>query len=274
MVRNRNPFPNERDLVVAKVVSISYQYITVELEDYVGNDPEKSNAIGMVLISELSNARIRNIRYLVTEGQRLVLLVIKVDEEKGQVDLSLRQVSKENQSNILASWKQEQKAEQQLLYINENFLNMDAPEFYDKVVYPLIDYHEDLRNAFEAIKEFGIESIENLEIPEADKLKIVDFISAHTQLSFVEIAVEFDIRIPESNGIEIIKAAFDDFDKYNVPNNIEVEFSYLGAPNYRCVVKARDYVSAEKTLTKIQEQLKSKISESKKGSFDMIRVES
>ena len=40
MVRNRNPFPNERDLAVAKAVSISYQYITVGVEDYVGNDPE------------------------------------------------------------------------------------------------------------------------------------------------------------------------------------------------------------------------------------------
>jgi translation initiation factor 2 subunit 1 len=273
MVLNRNPFPNVGDLVVAKVVTINDQYVTVELEDYIGNEPEKHKALGMVVISEVSNARIRNIRTVIMEDQKLVLLVLKVDPDKGQIDLSLRQVSKENQSAILSSWKQEQKAEQQMLFMNQEYLKMDKKDLYEKIIYPLIEEYSYLRSAFEKIKEFGLKAVENLQISEELKLKVVDFVSSHTQFSFIEIPVEFEIKVPESNGIEIIKTAFEDLDKFNIPNHIETVFSYVGAPRYRCVVKARDYATAEATLTKISEQMKEKIESTKKGTVTMIRVE-
>jgi translation initiation factor 2 subunit 1 len=243
----------------------------VELEDFIGNEPEQHNAYGMVLSAELSNKRIRNINAFVTPGQKMVLLVTKVDEEKGQVDLSLRQVSQENRSQILAAWKQEQKAEQQLLFIGENILNLNDKDAYETVGYPLIDVYGSLRSAYEAIKEDGLEALEDLTISEDAKSKIVEFINSHVQLSFVNITVEYGITCPKGNGVEIIRSAFEKVEDMNVLNSLEVTFSYIGAPRYRCEIKARDYPLAEKTLSKITATLTGIIVNKNKGTVDEYR---
>ena len=271
MVRSRNKFPEEGEIVVAKVIDIKKHYVVVELEDFIGNEPEQHNAYGMVLSAELSNKRIRNINAFVTPGQKMVLLVTKVDIEKGQVDLSLRQVSQENKSQILSSWKQEQKAEQQLMFIGENILNVNDNTVYEKVGYPLIDIYGSLRSAYEAIKEDGLGALDELNVSETDKSKIVEFINAHVQLSFVNITVEYGITCPKGNGVEIIKTAFEKVEDMNVPNNLEVKFSYIGAPRYRCEIKARDYPVAEKTLSKITNHLTTTIVNKNKGTVDEYR---
>ena len=44
----------------------------------------------MVHISELWNQWVKNIHSLISVGQKVVLLVLRVNEERGYVDLSLR----------------------------------------------------------------------------------------------------------------------------------------------------------------------------------------
>ncbi len=45
---------------------------------------------GLLHVSEISSSWIRNIRDFVREGQKMVLKVLRVDLEKGHIDLSLR----------------------------------------------------------------------------------------------------------------------------------------------------------------------------------------
>lgn len=50
----------------------------------------------MLLLSELSRRRIRSIQKLIREGQIYVCVVIRVDEQKGYIDLSRRRVDAED----------------------------------------------------------------------------------------------------------------------------------------------------------------------------------
>ena len=56
---------------------------------------EYNNIEGMVLLSELSRRRIRSINKLIKVGRDEVVMVIRVDKEKGYIDLSKRRVSAE-----------------------------------------------------------------------------------------------------------------------------------------------------------------------------------
>ena len=49
----------------------------------------------MILLSELSRRRIRSINKLIRVGRNEVVVVIRVDKEKGYIDLSKRRVSSE-----------------------------------------------------------------------------------------------------------------------------------------------------------------------------------
>ena len=50
----------------------------------------------MILLSELSRRRIRSINKLIRVGRSEVVVVIRVDKEKGYIDLSKRRVSPED----------------------------------------------------------------------------------------------------------------------------------------------------------------------------------
>jgi translation initiation factor 2 subunit 1 len=51
---------------------------------------------GMILLSELSRRRIRSIQKLIRVGRNEVVMVLRVDRDKGYIDLSKRRVSPED----------------------------------------------------------------------------------------------------------------------------------------------------------------------------------
>ena len=105
MVKSRTPFPKEGEFVIGRVVDIQQQYIYVDLLDFEGLTSEEY-ARGMIHISEISSRWIKNIRNFARVGQRIVVRVLRVDQSKGHVDLSLRRVNsaqKDNRMRIL--WK-------------------------------------------------------------------------------------------------------------------------------------------------------------------------
>ncbi|XP_055328675.1 eukaryotic translation initiation factor 2 subunit 1-like [Paramacrobiotus metropolitanus] len=79
-------YPEIDEVVLANVRSIQEMGAYVDLQEY--NDTE-----GMILLSELSRRRIRSINKLIRVGRSEVVVVIRVDKEKGYIDLSKRRVS-------------------------------------------------------------------------------------------------------------------------------------------------------------------------------------
>ncbi|KAI4468200.1 eukaryotic translation initiation factor 2 subunit 1 [Holotrichia oblita] len=82
-------YPEVEDVVMVNVRSIAEMGAYVHLLEY--NDIE-----GMILLSELSRRRIRSINKLIRVGKTEPVVVIRVDKEKGYIDLSKRRVSTED----------------------------------------------------------------------------------------------------------------------------------------------------------------------------------
>lgn len=57
---------------------------------------------GMILLSELSRRRIRSVQKLIKVGRQEPVMVLRVDQEKGYIDLSKRRVSPED---LAVSWQ-------------------------------------------------------------------------------------------------------------------------------------------------------------------------
>jgi len=70
-------FPDLEDLVMVNVKSIAEMGAYVQLLEY-------NNIEGMILLSELSRRRIRSINRLLRVGNNEVVMVIRVDRDKGE----------------------------------------------------------------------------------------------------------------------------------------------------------------------------------------------
>ena len=84
-----NEFPEIDDVVMVQVRSIAEMGAYVQLLEY-------NNIEGMILLSELTRRRIRSVSKLIKVGRIEPVMVLRVDKEKGYIDLSKRRVSPED----------------------------------------------------------------------------------------------------------------------------------------------------------------------------------
>jgi len=75
--------------VMVQVRSIAEMGAYVSLLEYGGIE-------GMILLSELSRRRIRSVQKLIKVGRQEPVMVLRVDKEKGYIDLSKRRVGQED----------------------------------------------------------------------------------------------------------------------------------------------------------------------------------
>lgn len=260
MVKQRRKFPEVGELVVAQVESIERMYIYVRLEDFTGNyNPDEDSAIdprarGMVHISELANRWIRNINNFAKVNQRLVLKVLRIDENKGHIDLSLRRVNKEQKGSQMNQWKYEVKAENLLKIFGESH-DMTLDEVYEAIGWDLIDKYGDAHHAFESIKQEGREALDEFDLEAEDLDDLFEQIDSSVTIRKIEIEGEFEIIVYEGKGIEVIKEAIKKAQKVKKEELVDCEFHYIGAPYYRVKITAKDYPTAESHLKKIKKTL-------------------
>src|SRR5437762_10237167 len=97
-------WPDEGDLVVCTVTNVKNFGAFVTLDEYEAKE-------GFIHIAEVSSGWIKYIRDYIREGQKVVSKVLKVDKEKGHIDLSLKAVNEHQRREKIQEWKNEQKAE-------------------------------------------------------------------------------------------------------------------------------------------------------------------
>ena len=85
MFYKREGILEQDEIVLCKVTKIYPNSVFVQLLEY--------NDSGMVHISEVSPGRIRNLRDYVSIGRQIVCKVLRIDRERGHIDLSLRRVN-------------------------------------------------------------------------------------------------------------------------------------------------------------------------------------
>lgn len=105
-------FPEVDDVVMVNVRSIAEMGAYVTLLEY-------NNIEGMILLSELSRRRIRSINKLIRVGRNECVVVLRVDKEKGYIDLSKRRVSKEEADKCEEKYQKARAVNSVLRHVSE-----------------------------------------------------------------------------------------------------------------------------------------------------------
>ncbi|TMA06595.1 MAG: translation initiation factor IF-2 subunit alpha, partial [Methanobacteriota archaeon] len=182
----------------------------------------------------------------VREGQKVVCKVLKVDTDKGHIDLSLKAVNEHQRREKIQEWKNEQKAEN-LLGIVATRLGKTVEACWEEFGYALLDSFGTLYRAFEesVMEEHALED-EGFKGPWVKTFVEVareNIVPPHVTIDgFVE-AMDFcpdgAVHIREA----LTKAVQED-------DGLTVKVQYIGAPRYRIVVRAPDYKTAEEEIEK------------------------
>ena len=261
MVTDIKQLPEAGDLVIATVKEVTGHGAYVSLDEY-------QELTAFLHVSEIATGWIRNIERYVRPKQKTVLKVIRVDKSRVEVDLSLKQVSREERKSKLIEVKKSEKASAFMNMIKtKTGMSEEKIKELQDVVLQKFDYLYDM---FEAVSFKGIDSIKSLDITDVVRSAIVEE-SKKIQIPSVEIRGVIELNINDPQGVEIIKSVLSSaqLDK----NNTSVEISYIAAPRYRIITKAENYKIAEKTLNNAIEKISNSVGK-KVGLFNYIREDS
>ena len=245
MYYKKKGIPEEGDIVVCTVKTISYHSIFADLDEY-------ENIDGMIHISEIAPGRIRNIRDYVKEKKKIVCQVLK--SRSGQLELSLRRVPMSLKNKKMDEYKQEIKSEKLLEYIGKQ-IKKDLKHMYDKVGFKLIEEYGLIGFAFNEIAVHGFEAIKDLKISAKEAKVLVEIVQEKITPPEVSVHATFSLQTLSENGIEDIKNALKKADDLGKKNEYKFTISYISAPKYRVDVFATDYKTAEEELEELTQAI-------------------
>lgn len=217
---------------------------------YLGLD-EYGGIEGFLHISEVSTSWVRNIKDYVRPGQKLVLKVLRVNRERGHIDLSLRRVSGRERQDKLMEWKRRKKARTLLEAVGEKLGVKDTSAFADEYMAKL---EEKYSNAYLALEEFAErgESVGvKLGIPQEVAKAIAEVAKLKVKLPTVKLKGTFYLTCPGAKGIEAIKDSLVSCKASKKVKRVKMEIYTAGAPKYVVELVARNWKEAEKALEEL-----------------------
>ena len=133
-------YPEIESLVMVNVRTIADMGAYVSLLEY-------NNIEGLILLSELSRRRIRSINKLIRVGRNEVAMVLRVDKDKGYIDLSKRRVSPEDVAACEDKFNKAKAVHGVLRHLAER-RKFHLTELYERIAWPLYRKYGHAYDAF------------------------------------------------------------------------------------------------------------------------------
>ncbi len=258
-----NPYPEVDDLVMVNVKQIAEMGAYVSLVEYNGIE-------GMVLLSELSRRRIRSVQKLIRVGKNEVVVVLRVDRDKGYIDLSKRRVSPEEALRFEEKFNKSKTVHSIMRHIAEkNDVELEA--LYRAIGWPL---YRRFGHAFDAFKTALNEpekiwksildepgSAQN-ELVNNEQIKRDLFSSIVRRLTPQKVKVRADVEVGcfAYEGIDAVKAALSAGESVS-SEEIPIKVRLVAPPLYvimtQCMDKSKGIDALQRAIDAIESTIKS-----------------
>ncbi|PVV05390.1 hypothetical protein BB560_000091 [Smittium megazygosporum] len=241
-------YPEPEEFVVVKVRQIADMGAYVQLEEY-------GNIEGMVLLSELSRRRIRSVQKLIRVGKREIVVVLRVDKDKGYIDLSKRRVTPEEAVKCEEKY-QKSKAVHRIMRLLSSKANVEMEELYKMFAWPLYKKYPHAIDAFKLALDDpeAIFGEFNLDPTLLDELMSIIRRSLTPQP--VKIRADIEVNCYGYQGVDAIKKALKAGEECSTE-----EIRLIAPPLYvlttNSLNKAAGTETLEKAISTIEEAIKS-----------------
>ena len=194
-----NEFPEADDVVMVMVKEIQDMGGYVHLLEY-------DNCQGMIMLSELSRRRIRSVNKLLKVGRQEVAAVVRVDKEKGYIDLSKRRVAPEDVSRMEEKWNKSRTVHSIVRHVAE-VVNVDIKDLYQRWGWPLYKRYGHAFDGFRTAVTDPETVLEGLDIRPREKEELLRNVKRRLMPQPMKLRADMDVTCYHDEGIEAIKAA-------------------------------------------------------------------
>ncbi|CAB0028066.1 unnamed protein product [Trichogramma brassicae] len=202
----KEKYPEVEDVVMVNVRSIAEMGAYVHLLEY-------NNIEGMILLSELSRRRIRSINKLIRVGKTEPVVVIRVDKEKGYIDLSKRRVSAEDVDKCTERYAKAKAVNSILRHVAE-LLHYDSDEqleeLYQKTAWYFEEkYKKQKASAYDFFKQAVLDPkiLAECDLDEKTKEVLLNNIKRKLTSQAVKIRADVEVACYGYEGIDAVKTA-------------------------------------------------------------------
>jgi translation initiation factor 2 subunit 1 len=124
-----------------------------------------------------------------------------------------------------------------------------SDEQYSSVANALFAEFGSLYDGFEQAAIHGEEALSATDLDDDELAAIVETARENVSVPYVQVSGYVDLRAPGPAGVEDVREALDAAEwNGEVPDEVDLEVTYVGAPEYRIRVQAPNYKTAETEL--------------------------
>eukprot|EP00038_Savillea_parva_P019518 m.27750 g.27750 ORF g.27750 m.27750 type:complete len:339 (+) comp4447_c0_seq1:157-1173(+) len=255
-------FPEVDDVVMVNVRSIAEMGAYVTLSEY--NDIE-----GMILLSELSRRRIRSIQKLLRVGRSECVVVLRVDKEKGYIDLSKRRVSAEETAKCEEKFNKGKAVNSILRHVAAT-QNVDVEELYKQSAWKLDKIFGGPAKSYDAFKLAITENPEiwsHITLEPSLKEALIDQVKRRLTPQPVKIRSLIEVACYAYEGINAVKEALHAGLALS-EENLEIKINLIAPPAYTVMTTSLDKDKGIALLRQCLEEIR-KVITAKKGSMQI-----
>ncbi|XP_076230759.1 eukaryotic translation initiation factor 2 subunit alpha [Calliopsis andreniformis] len=253
----KEKYPEVEDVVMVNVRSIAEMGAYVHLLEY-------NNIEGMILLSELSRRRIRSINKLIRVGKTEPVVVIRVDKEKGYIDLSKRRVSAEDVEKCTERYAKAKAVNSILRHVAE-LLHYDSDdqleELYQKTAWHFEKkYKKQEASAYDFFKQSVLDPsiLAECGLDEHTKEVLLNNIKRKLTSQAVKIRADVEVACYGYEGIDAVKAALKAGLALST-DELPIKINLIAPPLYVMTTSTPEKQDGLKALNDAIEAIQSKI---------------
>jgi len=245
-------FPEIDEFVVVKVQSIEEMGAYVSLLEY-------DNIEGMIQFTELSRRRIRSVSKLIRVGKTEICVVLRVDKEKGNIDLSKRRVNTED----LVPCEQRYNKAKAVHGIMRHLADMtkeDMEQLYKDITWPLYKEFGHAYDAFKLAMKDPERVFKNVKFSSEDVRKcLLQQLEHRMKPQPIKLRADIEVTCFASEGIDAIKEALKEGERVMTTEEYAIKIQLISPPFYVMITTTGDQKGGIQLMEKGIEAIKTKI---------------
>jgi len=224
---------------------------------------EFNNIEGMILLSELSRRRIRSINKLIRIGRNECVVVIRVDKDKGYIDLSKRRVSPEDIVACEEKFAKAKSVNSILRHVGEILkytTDRQLEELYEKTAWYFDDKSKKQGASFDVFKLAVTDStvLDECGLDAVTKDTLLTHIKRRLMPQAVKVRADVEVGCCTYDGIDAVKTALRLGIACSTPEN-QIKINLIAPPSYVVTTQTMDRDEGLRLLTVALEEIEKSI---------------
>lgn len=274
----RQVYPEVDDIVMVKITQIAEMGAYVSLLEY-------NNAEGMILLSELTRKRIRSVNKLIKVGRKEVVIVLRVDKEKGNfiedvkmwiltlflgyIDLSKRRVNTEDIARTEERYFKSKTVHSIMKHLAKTE-NVTLESLYDQFGWPLYETYNHAYDAFKLALQDPDKVFGDLLPPGPMREKLLVSIKHRLTRKAVKIRADIEVSCFTYEGIDAVKEALIEGKKLGTEEE-PITIKLVATPLYVMYMTSLEREKGIETINSAIQVIKERIEKS--GGTLVVKVE-